>query len=45
MIAELFEKGRTTISEHLRNIFQEGELDEKVVCRNFRHTTAHNVVV
>jgi len=37
-IAELFEKGRSTITEHLKKIFEEGELDEKVVCRDFRHT-------
>jgi hypothetical protein len=35
-IALLFGKGRTTITEHIANIFKEGELDEKVVCRNFR---------
>ena len=40
-IAELFEKGRSTITEHLKKIFEEGELDEKVVCRDFRHTTQH----
>ena len=34
-IAELFEKGRSTITEHLKNIFAEGELDEQLVCRNF----------
>ena len=43
-IAQLFNKGRTTISEHISNIFKEGELDEKVVCRNFRHTTQHGAV-
>ena len=37
-IAELFEKGRSTITEHLKNIFSEGELDENSVCRDFRHT-------
>ncbi len=37
-LAELFEKGRTTISGHLKNIFEENELDEKSVCRDFRHT-------
>ena len=37
-IATLFEKGRSTITEHLKNIFSEGELDENSVCRNFRHT-------
>ncbi len=38
LIAELFEKGRSTITEHLKNIFIEGELDENSVCRDFRHT-------
>lgn len=37
-IAELFEKGRSTITEHLINIFKDGELDENSVCRDFRHT-------
>ena len=40
-IAELFEKGRSTITEHLKKIFNDGELDENMVCRNFRHTTQH----
>ena len=38
LIAELFEKGRSTITEHLKNIFSEGELKENSVCRDFRHT-------
>jgi len=38
LIAELFGKGRSTITEHLNNIFYEDELDEKSVCRKFRHT-------
>ncbi|RAR48051.1 virulence RhuM family protein [Flavobacterium lacus] len=37
-MAELFQKARTTITEHLKNIFEEGELEEGSVCRNFRHT-------
>ncbi len=44
LIAELFEKGRSTISEHLKKIFEDGELDEKVVCRSFRHTTQHGAI-
>ena len=44
LIAELFEKGRSTITEHLKKIFTEGELDEKVVCRDFRHTTQHGAI-
>ena len=43
-IAELFEKGRSTITEHLKKIFIDGELNEKVVCRNFRHTTQHGAI-
>lgn len=37
-IAELFEKSRSTITEHLTHIFSDGELDENSVCRDFRHT-------
>lgn len=37
-MAELFDKGRTTITEHLKTIFSEGELNEKSVCRKFRRT-------
>ena len=43
-IAELFNKGRSTINEHILNIFKEGELDEKVVCRKFRQTTQHGAL-
>lgn len=39
-IALLFEKGRSTITEHLQNIFQSGELQEDSVCRKFRRTPA-----
>jgi len=38
-IATLFGKDKRTISEHIINIFKEGELDENVVVRNFRITT------
>jgi len=43
-MAELFGKGRSTITEHIQNIFKEGELDEKVVCRNFRLTAEHGAI-
>lgn len=39
-IATIFDKGRSTITEHLRNIFTSGELDQNSVCRKFRHTAA-----
>ncbi|WP_297338570.1 RhuM family protein [Algoriphagus sp.] len=44
-IAALFGKGRSTITEHIRNVFKEGELEEPVVCREFRHTTTHGAIV
>lgn len=37
-MAELFGKGRTTITEHIQNTFKEGELDDNAVCREFRRT-------
>lgn len=40
----LFGKSRSTISEHIANVFKEGELDEKVVCRDFRNTTQHGAI-
>ena len=43
-IAELFQRDRTVITRHLRNIFKEGELDEKVVSANFAHTTQHGAI-
>lgn len=38
LLAELFDKGRSTITEHLKNIFATGELLEAAVCRDFRQT-------
>lgn len=43
-MAELFEKDRKTITEHIQNVFREGELDEKVVCWKFQHTTQHGAI-
>lgn len=39
-LIELFGKAKSTISEHIKNIFEEGELDEHSVVRNFRTTAA-----
>ncbi len=36
----LFDKGKSAISEHIRNIFKEGELAEDSVVRKFRTTGA-----
>lgn len=39
-MALLFGKDKRTISEHIRNIFNEGELDEASVIRNIRTTAS-----
>jgi hypothetical protein len=41
LLCELFQKSKSTISEHIKHIFEEGELDENSVVRNFR-TTAND---
>src|SRR5690554_3487322 len=43
-LCELFQKSKATISEHIKNVFEEGELDEKVVVRKFRTTTQHGAM-
>lgn len=43
-MGQLFGKDKRTISEHIRNVFKEGELDEEVVVRNFRTTTQHGAI-
>jgi hypothetical protein len=39
-MAELFQKDRKTIAEHIQNVFKEEELTENSVCRKFQHTAA-----
>ncbi len=39
-MAELFGRDVRTISEHVNNVFSEGELDENSVIRNFRTTAS-----
>lgn len=35
-LCDLFQKSKSTISEHIKNVFEEGELDPKATVRNFR---------
>lgn len=35
-MCELFQKSKATISEHIKNVFEEGELDAMSTVRNFR---------
>ena len=37
-MAELFGKDRRTITRHIQNIYNSGELEEKTVCSFFEHT-------
>lgn len=41
---ELFGKAKQTVSEHIQNVFKEGELDEEVVVRKYRTTTQHGAI-
>ncbi|PIU58397.1 MAG: cell filamentation protein Fic [Deltaproteobacteria bacterium CG07_land_8_20_14_0_80_38_7] len=43
-IAQLFSVQRPAITKHLKNIFETGELDEKVVCSILEHTTQHGAI-
>ena len=35
-MAELFQSSRTNVVEHIKHIYEEGELDEESTCRKFR---------
>ena len=43
MMSRLFEKDRTVIGRHIRNIYQEGELDKEGTCALFAHMGASGV--
>jgi DNA ligase (NAD+) len=43
-MVELFDRDKRTISEHIRNVFNEGELDENAVVRKFRTTAGDGKV-
>ncbi len=36
-MAELFDKDRTVISRHIRNIYKEEELEENIICAKFAY--------
>ncbi len=39
-LVQLFQTSKANVSEHIKNIFAEGELDEGSVVRKFRTTAA-----
>jgi hypothetical protein len=43
-ICELYGKSKSTISGHIKTIFEDEELDETVVVRNYRTTTRHGAI-
>ncbi len=40
-LVEIFQSSKSNISEHIKHIFEDKELDEAVVVRKFRTTTQH----
>ena len=36
-MADLFQKDRTVIGKHIKNVFKEGELAKDITCANFAH--------
>ena len=43
-MAELFDVQRPAVTKHLRNIFESGELEDKVVSSILEHTTQHGAI-
>ena len=43
-LAEIYKSSKSNISEHLKNIFNDNELDKEVVVRKFRTTTQHGAI-
>ena len=43
-MAELFQRNKSTISRHIKNVFEDGELDEKQVVAFFATTTKHGAI-
>ena len=43
-MAELFGRDRVAVTQHIGNIFKEKELEEKLVCKEFLHTTKHGAI-
>ena len=43
-MADLFQRDKSTISRHIKNVFEDGELDEKVVVAEFATTSQHGAI-
>ena len=43
-MAELFQRNKSTISRHIKNVFEEGELNKDMVVAKFATTTQHGAI-
>lgn len=43
-MAELFQRNKSTISRHIKNVFESGELDQSVVVAKYATTTPHGAI-
>lgn len=43
-MAELFQRNKSTICRHIKNVFEEGELDKEVVVAKYATTTQHGAI-
>jgi len=43
-LVEIYQSSKSNVSEHLKNIFEDKELDKDVVVRKFRTTTQHGAI-
>ena len=43
-MAELFQRNKSTISRHIKSIFEEGELNREVVVAKYATTTQHGAI-
>ena len=43
-LVEIYQSSKSNVSEHIKHIFEDGELDKNVVVRNFRTTTQHGAI-
>ena len=43
-LSEIYQTSKSNVSEHIKHIFEDGELDKNVVVRIFRITTQHGAI-
>ena len=43
-LCELYQTSKSNVSEHIKHIFEDGELEQELVVRKFRTTTQHGAI-